>query len=162
MRHFSGEFEGVRLLMADELDRIAGGEGEDTDEVPEGTLPTVHVNGRADPSLGLLAGAAAGQAGRMILDLFAGAIGGAAGNELFDATSAEKQVAATFDPNQIAREVSGLDSNGNQIKGWQMMDNSYFWDTNGNNIVDQHMWTDRVGNVWLNSGNGPQMIKSAG
>lgn len=35
MRHFSGEFEGVRLLMADELDLIAGGEGEDTDDVPE-------------------------------------------------------------------------------------------------------------------------------
>lgn len=34
MRHFSGEFEGVRLLMADELDLIAGGEGEDTDDVP--------------------------------------------------------------------------------------------------------------------------------
>ena len=34
MRHFSGEFEGVRLLMSDELDLIAGGDGEDTDDVP--------------------------------------------------------------------------------------------------------------------------------
>ena len=32
MRHFSGEFEGIRLLMADELDAIAGGDGEDTDD----------------------------------------------------------------------------------------------------------------------------------
>lgn len=35
MRHFSGEFGGLRLLMADELDLIAGGEGEDTDDVPD-------------------------------------------------------------------------------------------------------------------------------
>lgn len=34
MRHFSGEFSGLRLLMADELLEIAGGEGEDTDDVP--------------------------------------------------------------------------------------------------------------------------------
>jgi hypothetical protein len=32
MRHFSGEFSGVRLLMADELSQIAGGDGEDTDD----------------------------------------------------------------------------------------------------------------------------------
>lgn len=35
MRHFSGEFEGIRLLMADELDLITGGEGEDTDDIQE-------------------------------------------------------------------------------------------------------------------------------
>lgn len=34
MRHFSGEICGLRLLMEDELDLIAGGEGEDTDDVP--------------------------------------------------------------------------------------------------------------------------------
>lgn len=34
MRHFSGEFSGIRLLMSDELLEIAGGEGEDTDDVP--------------------------------------------------------------------------------------------------------------------------------
>ncbi|WP_154667221.1 hypothetical protein [Niveispirillum irakense] len=33
MRHFSGEFEGIRLLMGDELEQIAGGEGEDTDDL---------------------------------------------------------------------------------------------------------------------------------
>lgn len=33
MRHFSGEFQGLRLLMGDELDAIAGGDGEDTDDV---------------------------------------------------------------------------------------------------------------------------------
>ena len=33
MRHFSGEFEGLRLLMEDELHAISGGEGEDTDDV---------------------------------------------------------------------------------------------------------------------------------
>lgn len=32
MRHFSGEFDGMRLLMEDELDLIAGGDGEDGDE----------------------------------------------------------------------------------------------------------------------------------
>ena len=37
MRHFSGEFVGMRPLMADELDLIAGGEGEDTDDVSEET-----------------------------------------------------------------------------------------------------------------------------
>lgn len=35
MRHFSGELDGLRLLMADELDLIAGGDGEDTDENPQ-------------------------------------------------------------------------------------------------------------------------------
>lgn len=40
MRHFSGEFEGLRLLMADELDLIAGGEGEDTDDVPPPPPPS--------------------------------------------------------------------------------------------------------------------------
>lgn len=35
MRHFSGELDGLRLLMADELELIAGGDGEDTDDVPE-------------------------------------------------------------------------------------------------------------------------------
>jgi len=34
MRHFSGDFKGVRLLMLDELDAIAGGDGEDTDSPP--------------------------------------------------------------------------------------------------------------------------------
>ena len=33
MRHYSGEFEGIRLLMLDELDAIAGGDGEDTDDI---------------------------------------------------------------------------------------------------------------------------------
>lgn len=39
MRHFSGEFEGVRLLLADELDAIAGGNGDDTDDVVEPPPP---------------------------------------------------------------------------------------------------------------------------
>jgi len=33
MRYFSGEFKGVRVLLADELDQISGGQGEDTDDV---------------------------------------------------------------------------------------------------------------------------------
>ncbi|AXA92728.1 hypothetical protein [Massilia sp. YMA4] len=48
MRHFSGEFDGVRLLMEDELDLIAGGDGEDGDENPTTTLPTVTVVGNRD------------------------------------------------------------------------------------------------------------------
>lgn len=39
MRHFSGEFEGIRLLMLDELDMISGGDGEDTDDVPQPPPP---------------------------------------------------------------------------------------------------------------------------
>ena len=35
MRHFSGEFEGVRLLMEDELDLIAGGHENDGDDIPD-------------------------------------------------------------------------------------------------------------------------------
>jgi len=49
MRHFSGEFEGIRLLMEDELDLIAGGEGEDTDDVQRPDLvnePDIVVNGK--------------------------------------------------------------------------------------------------------------------
>ena len=43
MRHFSGEFHAIRLLMEDELDLIAGGDGEDADEIP-----VVTVVGHAD------------------------------------------------------------------------------------------------------------------
>jgi len=34
MRHFSGVFAGIRLLMLDELDSISGGDGEDTGDTP--------------------------------------------------------------------------------------------------------------------------------
>ena len=47
MRHFSGELDGLRLLMADELDLIAGGDGEDTDDVT--TLPPVIVTATPPP-----------------------------------------------------------------------------------------------------------------
>ncbi len=33
MRHFSGEFKGIRPLLLEELAKIAGGDGEDTDDV---------------------------------------------------------------------------------------------------------------------------------
>ena len=48
MRHFSGEFEAPPPLMADELDLIAGGEGEDTDDVqpPPQTEIVVTASGR--------------------------------------------------------------------------------------------------------------------
>ena len=46
MRHFSGDFDGMRLLMEDELDLIAGGDGEDGDELP--TLPTIYVVAEPD------------------------------------------------------------------------------------------------------------------
>jgi len=46
MRHFSGDFNGMRLLMEDELDLIAGGDGEDGDELP--VLPEVIVVAHAD------------------------------------------------------------------------------------------------------------------
>ncbi|MGH8076117.1 MAG: hypothetical protein ACREPE_02165 [Lysobacter sp.] len=49
MRHFSGEFTGVRLLMLDELEAISGGEGEDTDDVPT-ELETITVTAEADGS----------------------------------------------------------------------------------------------------------------
>jgi hypothetical protein len=46
MRHFSGDFDGLRLLMEDELDFIAGGEGEDGDELS--TLPEIVVIAKPD------------------------------------------------------------------------------------------------------------------
>jgi hypothetical protein len=45
MRHFSGEFSGVRLLMEDELLMIAGGDGEDTDDVAPPEVDEIVVNG---------------------------------------------------------------------------------------------------------------------
>jgi len=41
MRHFSGEFTGIRVLFEDELEQISGGKGNDTDDVAE--LPPVIV-----------------------------------------------------------------------------------------------------------------------
>jgi hypothetical protein len=50
MRHFSGEFPGLRLLMEDELLEIAGGEGEDTDSGPPPTeVEEIVVNGQYLP-----------------------------------------------------------------------------------------------------------------
>lgn len=46
MRHFSGEFDGMRLLMEDELDLVAGGDGEDADQIPD--MQTVVVVGQPD------------------------------------------------------------------------------------------------------------------
>lgn len=43
MRHFSGEFTGIRTLMLDELDLIAGGDGEDTDEATGAELNEIVV-----------------------------------------------------------------------------------------------------------------------
>lgn len=48
MRHFSGEFEGLQLLMLDELEAISGGDGEDTDDgsgPPPGSDQEIIVNG---------------------------------------------------------------------------------------------------------------------
>lgn len=46
MRHFSGEFSGFRPLMLEELDVIAGGDGDDTDDVPTPIEPEeIVVNG---------------------------------------------------------------------------------------------------------------------
>lgn len=52
MRHFSGEFTGLRLLMEDELELIAGGDGEDGDELPEpAKLPEIIVKATADKTV---------------------------------------------------------------------------------------------------------------
>jgi len=51
MRHFSGEFEGIRLLMLDELEAIAGGDGEDTDSPPndgDGDPPPAACSGNSE------------------------------------------------------------------------------------------------------------------
>jgi len=50
LRHFSGEMDGLRLLMADELDFIAGGDGEDTDDVTTVDEITVTANPNAIPT----------------------------------------------------------------------------------------------------------------
>lgn len=50
MRHFSGELDGLRLLMADELDLVAGGDGEDTDDNPVAEITvTGSYNAGAQP-----------------------------------------------------------------------------------------------------------------
>lgn len=50
MRHFSGDMDGIRLLMADELLLIAGGDGEDGDSVPEEEITEVIIKGQRKPS----------------------------------------------------------------------------------------------------------------
>jgi len=46
MRHFSGEFKGVRVLLEDELEKISGGQGADTDDIT--TLDEVVVKPDAE------------------------------------------------------------------------------------------------------------------
>jgi hypothetical protein len=48
MRHFSGDLAGMRLLMADELERIPGGYGEDEDTGAPQDPPPAPVNAPAE------------------------------------------------------------------------------------------------------------------
>ena len=51
MRHFSGDLQGLRLLMEDELELVAGGDGEDTDDNTVAEV-TVYGESPSDPGSG--------------------------------------------------------------------------------------------------------------
>lgn len=161
MRHFSGELDGMRLLMADELEKVAGGDAEDGDDVPETELPeddsltklpTVTVIAQAPPSAAVFNG---------LISLVTGMLGSLGANAITNAQQAESNLAKSFDPNDVVRNVTGLDADGNTTHGWQTKDGSTWWDNDRNNIPDQRLWRDPAGNVWSDWGNGPQLVRGS-
>lgn len=151
MRHFSGEFEGMRLLMADELEKVAGGDADDGDDVPETELPEVIVTAQS-PAAAIFNG---------LIGLVTGITGSVIGNSITNAQQAETNLAKTFDPSTVTSNITGWDSSGNIVHGWLTKDGSTWWDNNGNNTPDQRMWKDSAGNVWSDWGNGPQLVAAS-
>jgi hypothetical protein len=78
-----------------------------------------------------------------------------------NAAGREAVLSAQFDPNQVVKNIQGMDRDGNIDRGWQMSDGSAFFDTDGNNVPDLRMWTDRAGNVWADEGNGRHLVRGA-
>lgn len=152
MRHFSGELDGIRLLMADELEKVAGGDADDGDDVPETELPDVIVTAQSPVHTAIYNG---------LIGLATGIIGTVAGNSITNAQQSESNIAKTFNPTDVTTNITGWDVNGNIIHGWQTKDGSTWWDNNRNNVPDQRMWTDPAGNVWSDWGSGPQLVKGA-
>lgn len=136
MRHFSGDCTAIRLLMDDEIDRVAGGEGEDTDDVQPENVASVWT---------------------WFANLAGGAIAGYLGNRMSTASQREAAVSGMFDPSQVAAPATAWQNNGGlnvEVPAWNMQNGDTFIDTNRNGLPDTLLRTDQSGNVWENTGGG--------
>jgi hypothetical protein len=141
MRHFSGDTEGMRLLMDDELEKVAGGEGEDTDDVQ-----------------------VAGIWG-WISSTASNVVAGIAGNAANNALAREGAIGGMFDPGQVAQATSAWSNEGGTnvlVPAWNMQNGDTFIDTNHNNMPDIIFRADPAGGVWKNEGAGWQQVYSPG
>jgi hypothetical protein len=140
MRHFSGDFVGVRLLMDDELEKIAGGEGEDTDDVQD------------------VAGAM-----QLLGQVGIAAIGGYLGNQAAMASQREARIESIFDPRLIARETAAwtnVGGMGTLVPAWEMQNGDMFIDTNRNNRPDLLFQTSPTGAIWSYDGSSRTQVYS--
>lgn len=145
MRHFSGDSGGIRLLMDDELERISGGEGEDTDDVATG----------GDDVAGLL---------NWFVTVGIGVISGFLGNMASTAYQRESRVAEMFVPDRATPGTTWQNEGGvnYEVPSWTTPDGKLFIDTNRNGTPDMILATDAAGNVLRNDGSGWTMIYSPG
>lgn len=149
MRHFSGELNGIRLLMLDELEAVAGGDGEDADDIP--TLPEVEV---------VAAGGAWAKIGEMLINLGIGYLGGLASSQSNESLQRETNVARGFNPSDVIENTWMRDCEGNVTSGWIMRDGSIYWDRNHNGMPDEWTWLDGRNNLWSVTGSGAQLIRA--
>lgn len=135
MRHFSGETNGIRLLMEDELERVAGGEGEDTDDVQS-----------VDISAGFW---------QNVTDLGKEALKAWLGSQIQNAGNVEaNNIGYTFNPSDVATTgTAWQNDNGinHEVPAWQMNNGDMWTDTNQNGVPDTVMRIDPSGGVWTNN-----------
>ncbi|MDM0029173.1 hypothetical protein [Variovorax saccharolyticus] len=146
MRHFSGDGIGIRLLMDDELERISGGEGEDTDEVATG----------GEDVAWLLQSFVAGGVSVVATIL---------GNMATTAIQRENMVASMIDPTKVTTGTTWQNEGGvnHEVPSWTDTTNGYlFIDTDRNGKPDVVLRSDERGNVQRNDGTGWNMIYSPG
>lgn len=144
MRHFSGDTNGLRLLMEDELQKISGGEGEDTDDVAYGGDTVSWL--------------------QYLITVGVGAIAGFLGNQMSTAWNRENNVSSMFDPSGAVSGTTWQTENGLnfEVPSWTMPNGDLFIDTNRNGTPDMILRSDPQGGVYRNDGSGWTQIYSPG
>jgi len=120
------------------------------------TGPEAWVGGSGEPvkTAQWQAPAAVGIVGDAIKDILV--------DKAIKSSEKEQKIADQFDPNEVVRNLQGMDRNGQIDPGWQMRDGSRFYDTDGNGKPDMRMWTDKPGNVWIDTGDGRTLVRGTG
>lgn len=166
----------IRELTTTEIDAVFGGDGYGSESGPPIVVVGPGGGGTgpggtpSDPGTGSPGGVGGGGgsgteyaqwqqwAGQAAMAFITGYLA----NKASTASERETKIADSFDPAQITANMQGMDANGDIDHGYRMRDGSAFFDTDHNGIVDTHMWTDPVGNVWSDEGAGKTLVRGAG